>query len=195
MFNQFNIIIHYILIIVKAFLKKMFNYFNILLDNHKNMLYNVFNIMLKGATKLTIGNAIIEYRKKHGLSQREFSRQCGLSNGIISILEKGINPNTKEPIVPTLPTLNLLANGMGITVNSLIEMIEDLPIALINEVNCLQENDSSVFIQLTSEDQKELMQIYDNLNQEGQKRLLDYANDLSDMDKYKKCSDSQQDVG
>lgn len=79
---------------------------------------------------MTIGEAIILYRKKHGLSQREFSKQCGLSNGLISMLEKGINPNTQEAMVPTLPTLNLLAKGMKISINALIEMVDDLPISL-----------------------------------------------------------------
>lgn len=34
-----------------------------------------------------------------------------------------------------------------------------------------------------------LMQIYNNLNQTGQDKLLDYAEDLSGNDKYKKCAD------
>lgn len=83
---------------------------------------------------MTIGDVILSYRKKHGISQREFSKLCGLSNGSISILEKGINPKTKENIVPTLSTLNNLAKGMGITINTLIEMVDDLPISLVDEI-------------------------------------------------------------
>lgn len=91
---------------------------------------------------MTIGEAILSYRNKHGISQREFSKLCGLSNGSISILEKGINPKTKENIVPTLSTLNNLAKGMGITINTLIEMVDDLPISLVDEIENTSQYDN-----------------------------------------------------
>lgn len=34
-----------------------------------------------------------------------------------------------------------------------------------------------------------LLTIYENLNKEGQEKLMSYAEDLSEMSKYKKCSD------
>ena len=55
---------------------------------------------------MTLKDLIIEYRNDHGLSQRQFATACGLSNGYISMLEKGMNPNTKLPVTPTLPKLN-----------------------------------------------------------------------------------------
>lgn len=39
-----------------------------------------------------------------------------------------------------------------------------------------------------------LMKIYDSLNGEGQDNLMRYATDLSEMDKYKKCPDIEQDI-
>lgn len=142
---------------------------------------------------MTIGNAIVIYRQKHGLSQREFSRQCGLSNGIISMLEKGINPKTKETLVPTLPTLKLLAKGMGITVNSLIEMIDDLPISLIDETFENVPYDNSTF-HLTQEE-REIIEIYRNFNDDGKKELLKYAEYILTRNEYKKCSDIKKEIG
>lgn len=40
-----------------------------------------------------------------------------------------------------------------------------------------------------------LMKIYDSLNSDGQDNLMRYATDLSEMDKYKKCPDIEQDIG
>lgn len=73
---------------------------------------------------------IKEYRDSHDLSQRQFAAQCSLSNGYISILEKGINPKTGKPVTPTMPQLKKLADGMAMTLNELFEKVDDMPISL-----------------------------------------------------------------
>lgn len=73
---------------------------------------------------------IKKYRAEHGLSQRQFAEECGLSNGYISLLEKGLNRKTNRPVTPTLPTLQLLANGMHITLTELLSSVDDMPIDL-----------------------------------------------------------------
>lgn len=77
---------------------------------------------------MNLGNLIIEYRNNHDLSQRQFANLCGLSNGYISILEKGINPNTGKPVTPTLPQYQKLACGMGLSLSELFEQIDDMPV-------------------------------------------------------------------
>lgn len=77
---------------------------------------------------MNLGNLIIEYRNNHDLSQRQFANLCGLSNGYISILEKGINPNTGKPVTPTLPQYQKLASGMGLSLSELFEQIDDMPV-------------------------------------------------------------------
>ena len=57
---------------------------------------------------MNLGDLIRNYREKHDLSQRQFAEMCDLSNGYISILEKGANPNTGKPVVPTIPQLKKL---------------------------------------------------------------------------------------
>lgn len=74
---------------------------------------------------------IIEYRNRFQISQREFSRRCGLSNSYISFLENEVNPRTGRPIVPTLEQYQKLATGMNMTVQQLFEMLdEDSPVDL-----------------------------------------------------------------
>lgn len=71
-----------------------------------------------------------EYRASHGLSQRQFAEACGLSNGYISMIERGYNPKTKEPIICSLPTLQKFAAGMHISLNQLLTDIDDMPVDL-----------------------------------------------------------------
>lgn len=68
---------------------------------------------------MKLGDLIIQYRKENKLSQREFSRRCGLSNSIISIIEKGVNPQTGKPSLPDMATYNKIASAMGISMQTL----------------------------------------------------------------------------
>ena len=79
---------------------------------------------------MTLGELIENFRKKHDLSQRQFASMCGLSNGYISMLERGFNPKTKLPIVPTLPKILQLAQGLGITVSEMFTLVDDIQIDL-----------------------------------------------------------------
>lgn len=79
---------------------------------------------------MTLSDYISKYRSEHGLSQRKFAEQCGLSNGYISMLEKGLNPNTNKPIVPSLLQLQKLADGMNTPLMQLFEDVEDIPVDL-----------------------------------------------------------------
>lgn len=77
---------------------------------------------------MTLGDFICKYRSDHGLSQRKFAEICGLSNGYISMLEKGNNPNTNKPLIPSLTQLKKLADAMGMTVMQLFETVDDMPV-------------------------------------------------------------------
>lgn len=75
---------------------------------------------------MTLKEYVIEYRKSHKISQRKFAAMCDLSNGFISMLEKGDNPHTQKPITPSLPTLKKLATGMGISLDELLSVTDDI---------------------------------------------------------------------
>lgn len=77
---------------------------------------------------MTLKDLIQLYRKEHNLSQRQFASLCDLSNGYISMIEKGINPNTNEPITPTLPALKKIAKGMKLTLAQLLTNADEMPI-------------------------------------------------------------------
>jgi len=79
---------------------------------------------------MRLRDLIKNYRDTHDLSQRQFANQCNLSNGYISILEKGVNPRTGKPVTPTIPQLKKLADGMAMTLNELFDQVDDMPVSL-----------------------------------------------------------------
>jgi len=131
---------------------------------------------------------IQSYREEHDLSQRKLADICGLSNGYISMLESGINPNTQLPLIPSMPKLKLLANGMGLTLNELLMKVDDMPIDLQADDgrNAIGPDVLPLPANEGNSDSKEthLVQLYRELNAEGQEKLIDYADDLVSSGKY-----------
>lgn len=63
---------------------------------------------------MTLGEYILNYREKHDISQRQFARMTGLSNSYISMLEKGLNPSSGKPIIPTILNLLIVTAGKSL---------------------------------------------------------------------------------
>lgn len=76
---------------------------------------------------------LIKYRSEHDLSQRQFSEACGMSNGYISMIERGKNPKTQLPVTPTLTALKKIASGMGMTLSSLLTEVDDMEVNLTGD--------------------------------------------------------------
>lgn len=122
---------------------------------------------------MKLGDLIQEYRDAHELSQRQFASQCDLSNGYISILEKGTNPSTGKPVTPTLPQLQKLANGMGMTLSELFEKVDDMPIDIgINISLTPESNDPAPADGNLSFEEFTLIQKYRCLDERGKAAVL-----------------------
>lgn len=95
---------------------------------------------------MILSELIIEFRREHGLSQRQMASQCNLSTGYISLIEKETNPQTGKPMVPSLTVLNKLAKGMGITLDKLLSVCDDMPVDIgTTEKTALDEKDGLDF--------------------------------------------------
>ena len=99
---------------------------------------------------MTLKDLVIKYRADNGLSQRQFALQCGLSNGYISMLEKGINPSTGAKITPTLPALSKLATGMHTTLNELFTLVDDMDVDVKTPALSEEDGLASVDMQIIS---------------------------------------------
>ncbi len=122
---------------------------------------------------MTLGDIVKNYRTEHGLSLREFSRISGVSNGYISMLEKNEHPKTKKPIVPSIEKMRCIANAMGMSFDSLLDMIDsNQPISIRKE--------NAPAPSLTSSE-SDLLSKYRRLNSEGRKKLVERADELFDL--------------
>lgn len=77
---------------------------------------------------MKLRDIIIKYRTENGLSQRQFAAKCNdITNGYISIIEADYNPHTKKQPHPSVEKLTSIAQGMGLTFDQLMDMINDKP--------------------------------------------------------------------
>lgn len=74
---------------------------------------------------MTLGNLIKTYRTNNNLSLRDFAKRCGLSHTYISALEKDIDYRTGKPIAPTLDTVKYIAQGMNISIEEILKILDD----------------------------------------------------------------------
>ena len=124
---------------------------------------------------MTLKDLIMEYRSEHSLSQRQFAAACGLSNGYISMLEKGQNPSTKLPVTPTLPKLKQLAAGMGMTLTDLLVKVDDMPVELVLD----DEESKKLVPEIEDELDAEIMKIISGLTPEKKQQALSYIQYLA----------------
>lgn len=118
---------------------------------------------------MKLGDFVKNYRKRHNnMSQRELASICGLSNALISMIEKGINPSTNQPITPTLPTLKKLVNGMQITLDELFEAVDDIDVSL----------DKNPFSDEEKADIAEIIELYNTLSDEDKANVKFYIRQL-----------------
>lgn len=132
---------------------------------------------------MTIGEYVRNYRKKQGLSMQAFGEKCNLSRAYISILEKGINPTTGKAFAPTIETLNKIAEVTGVTIDALLPMLDGNQLITVNHSN------SSY-----SEDEKNLIKKYRQLDADGKEDVEDYV-DMKLAKLQRKAEEEERDLG
>ena len=75
------------------------------------------------------GDKIRAFRKEHKQSLREFADLCGLSFAQVRFMELGRNSSGK-PSIPSWPSLQKAAAGMGITMQELLDGCDDMEVRL-----------------------------------------------------------------
>lgn len=79
---------------------------------------------------MTLGEIIKQYLDENGLSQRQFAQQCGVSYGYISMIVRGANPSTGKPLKLSINKVSAIADGMGLTLDTLLREADDFPLEL-----------------------------------------------------------------
>ena len=111
---------------------------------------------------MKLGELLKSYRTEHKLSMDAFCELSDLTKGYISMLEKNEHPKSKKPIVPSYETIEKIAKGMQISVEGLIDMLDD---------------DQEIQINATPPvlSQSSIQTIYDELKPPRQAKVLTYA--------------------
>lgn len=74
---------------------------------------------------MKLGEIIFNYRTEHSMSMDEFAKKANVSKPYISMLEKGVNPKTGKPFIPTVPTLKSLAAALHISFSDLLKSLDE----------------------------------------------------------------------
>ena len=111
---------------------------------------------------MKLGELLKSYRAEHKLSMDAFCELSDLTKGYISMLEKNEHPKSKKPIVPSYETIEKIAKGMQISVEGLIDMLDDDQEIQINATPPVLSKSS-------------IQTIYDQLRQPRQEKVLIYA--------------------
>ena len=74
---------------------------------------------------MNLAEYIMQYRREHNLSIREFAKQCNLSHVQIIRMETGMNSNG-HPFTPSIKSLKALAKGTGVGFDEILHYCEDL---------------------------------------------------------------------
>lgn len=132
---------------------------------------------------MILGDLIKEYRQEHSCSMDQFAKLSGLSKAYISILERNVNPVNGKAIIPSLETIKAVSLAIGMDFNDVIAMLDgDQPVFL---------NADSASTSVLTSVQTKLLDAFDELNEEGQTKVIEYAEDLCRTGYYKKRSTNE----
>ena len=122
---------------------------------------------------MKLGEVIKQYRLKNDLSQRQFAKLCGISNGYISMLEEGKHPKTGEAIVPSLAMFKKLSAAMGITVNELMSQADESDVAL--NLQLFAAPTVEIKTSDLTEGEIALIKVLDKLTDDEQRQVIEFA--------------------
>ena len=114
---------------------------------------------------MTLREYLIKYREDHGLSQRQFASISDISNGYLAMIENGLNPRTGKPPVLSIPMLRKLAGGMGMSLQSLMETIDDEMVSSVDEA-------------ILTEDERDLIMYYRDMTLSKKHLMLALAREF-----------------
>ncbi len=117
---------------------------------------------------MTTGERIRQLRIEHQMTQEELGTKVGVQKAAIYKYENGLIVNLKRS-----------------TLEKLAIVLETTPTYLMGLED--SESNSTVLSELTPQ-QSALLSSFDQLNEEGQQKAVDYVEDLVLTGRYKKCA-------
>lgn len=137
------------------------------------------NTANRGDLKMKQSEVIKLARKKAGFSQKKLAEKTGLSIATIQGYEQ-------EKYLPKIENLTKIANALDVPLS---ELVDSGTLSLADSILSLFTNNSPQEIQLSPEEevlQANISSAFHDLNISGKRKLADYAQDLTELEKYKK---------
>lgn len=113
---------------------------------------------------MKLGDKIKQFRLEKKLTMQQLADLSGKSKGYISMLEKGINPQTQKPIEPSLEAIQSIAKSLNVDLEDLISDTEDV-IRLPKLNNPIIEKITNTVQKLNKDNQNKTYQYTKNLLQ------------------------------
>ena len=132
---------------------------------------------------MTLGECVKNYRTTHKLTQQAFARLCDVSTSYIGFIELGSHPRTKKPFVPSSDILYKLASTMGMTLEELVQKVDDIPSETTPSSSVMLKKQFLEITQELTEDELSELCAYGEfiLKQRDRRKILDkQASDNSD---------------
>lgn len=135
-----------------------------------------------------LGKFIKAYRTSKNISMDDFSAMTGLTKSYISILEKNINPKNNKNVVPSLTTIKVVADAIGVPLKALINKLDKqfLPTEELEIAKEIVSVSQKTLGNVLSEMESILLDKLHALNTKGQKKVEAYAEDISHSPEYRK---------
>ena len=111
---------------------------------------------------MKLGDKIKQFRLEKKLTMQQLADLSGKSKGYISMLEKGINPQTQKPIEPSLEAIQSISKSLNVDLKDLISDTEDV-IRLTKLNNPLVEKITNTIRKLNKDNQSKTYQYTKNL--------------------------------
>ena len=132
-----------------------------------------------------LGEMIRNYREQNHMTLRDFSARSGISLPYVHQLEQNRNPKTNAEIVPSLATFVKVSNAMGITLDQLLQEVdENQPVGLIPS-----PRPTGTTVNLA---ETELLDNFRLLNEEGQEIIMNTLIGLVASGRYIKKSGTDE---
>lgn len=135
---------------------------------------------------MSIGKNIKRIRENAGMSQYDLAKKLNVSQAAVSQFENGKNP-------PKIDTLLKIASALHVDINNLLEDTGSPMLNALKESNSPLYEDFRKSHLLNSVDSIEAIDIeliknFHKLNNIGQKRLLEYVDELLKIREYEKVN-------
>lgn len=157
---------------------------------------------------MKLGELLKSYRTEHKLSMDAFCELSDLTKGYISMLEKNEHPKSKKPIIPSYETIEKIAKGMQISVEALIDKLDDDQEIQINSTpphlksiaithplpdapDSLTQQITDKVVQLTTQNKKIVLRTSEELlesQNEEETKINEVSENIIRLDDYRKTT-------